>query len=410
MDAFELSEINFGLVQESRVSAKSYSPEDFLPPYDEFIRILQQEGASKEDLAKCKSASAVILQKAHDAVKRLNGLGEFENFDWRTALIEATRKYNFSRKHKRDLEKLERNEEVDLMPFYGDMGAMVAGESTGLVLASEVDYKTYKPFMKCGYAPLDNVLGGIPTDGPIIIYGLTGAGKSFFAANMAECLLRSHPEFTGAIYTLEMAVEHYLYRTTNMYPTFTDIMSRLHVSGAVRKMEDLVAEISTKRINFVIMDDMDNMVKSKDAAEYERNYQMVKDVCRFEKIPFFVLGQPNRLAKLKKEFLGPYDVAWSGAAENSAALQIALQKANSLDMDDTTFATFDEDKWYLILWKSRDGWNDREGGQEGPGAIILDKSNRMWRGKPVNGKYTLFRVGSGARIGKKKIRKEDDDL
>ena len=81
----------------------------------------------------------------------------------------------------------------------------------------------------------------------------------------------------------------------------------------------------------------------------------------FMGIPFFAIGQPNRQAKFEvgqgNRFLNAYDVAWSGAAENSAALLIALQKANSLDNKDATeFPTDDDTMYYQILWKSRDGW------------------------------------------------------
>lgn len=184
-----------------------------------------------------------------------------------------------------------------------------------------------------------------------------------------------------------------------MYKSMTEILDRLYVSGSVKDIEQLVGEVTTKRVDYVVIDDMDNLVKEQSASEYERVYNRVKQISRFLKIPVFVLGQPNRVAKLSGKFLGRYDIAWSGAAENSAALQIALQRANALDMEDDTFATFDEEKWYMIFWKSRDGWPL----QEGPGAIIMDKSNQMWRGSPVNGKMKLWTVGSSRRtIGKKK--------
>ena len=94
-----------------------------------------------------------------------------------------------------------------------------------------------------------------------------------------------------------------------------------------------------------------------------------------------------------------YDVAWSGAAENSAALQIALQKANTLDMEDTQFATFDENKFYMIFWKSRDGWPV----QQGPGSIILNENKDvMWGGSPVRDLWKLWTPGSGtSKIGAK---------
>lgn len=400
MDVFELSTINFGLTLEGRRSAREYSADDFVPPYDEGIKVLQQEGATREDVAKLKSFNVNVLNDAHNAVHKMNGLGEYENFDWIKALKAAKRAYDLARGGKRILEKLERNEDADLLQFQSQIASMVSAESYGLSLGNTIDYSNYKPFKQSGWDVIDKILGGIPSDGPIVIYGLTGVGKSFCGAKFINSLLHFYREKTAAIYTLEMSAEHYMWRTCGMYKDMDDVLDRLYVSGSVRKVEELVSEVTSKRIDYVLLDDMDNMVKSKDAAEYERVYQVIKDVCRFNKIPFFVLGQPNRIAKLSGRFLGQYDVAWSGAAENSAALQIALQKANSLDMDDTQFATFDENKFYMIFWKSRDGWPL----QQGPGAIILDEcKDKMWGGNPVKGQWKLWNSGSGNKaIGRNK--------
>lgn len=409
MDIFELSEKNAGLVMEGRYSAQMYDANDYITPYDEIIRILQQPGATKEDLAKSKVISAKILQDCHDAVKRLNGLGEFENFNWQEALIKAKRQYDAGKALKKVGERAERNEEVEWLPVQGLITSLAINDSFGLTQASQVDYSSYKPFKKSGTKVIDDILGGFPSDGPIIVYGLTGVGKSHMAASTMDNLLHEYPHATGGIYTLEMSAEHYLWRETNMYKSLSEVLDRLYVSGSVKDVEQLVGEVTTKRLDYVVLDDMDNMVKEQSASEYERVYNRIKAICRFLKIPVFVLCQPNRNAKLSGRFLGRYDIAWSGAAENSAALQIALQTANALDMDDDTFATFDDsksnnekdkNKYYMIFWKSRDGWP----AQAGPGAIILDPSKQMWRGKPVEGRNKLWLPGSSRRntIGKKK--------
>lgn len=398
-DIFTLSEKNAGFVLEGRRSALEYDASNFAFPWDGIIKKMQEPNACKEDLARLPGITSKVLQDCHDAVKRLNGLGEFENFDWGQALVKAKVDYDLGKLLKKTGERAERNEEVDWLPLMGALSSRVANESFGLVPATQINYKEYHPFKQCGHDALDKILGGIPTDGPIVVYGLTGIGKSHWAAQMIDGLLTFYPHTTAAIYTLEMSAEHYLWRETNMYPNLEKHLDRLHVSGSVRDVGQFVGEVTTKRLDYVVLDDMDSMTKEKDAGEYEKVYNQVKQICRFLKIPVFVLCQPNRVAKLSGKFLGRYDIAWSGAAENSAALQIALQKANALDMDDDTFQTFDEEKWYMLVWKSRDGWPL----QEGPGAIILDASKQMWRGKPVQNKYKFWTPGSSRRtIGKKK--------
>lgn len=404
----ELSELNFGLVLENRVPPTMYKSSWFSEPYSQGIDILLKPGATREDVAKVISSS--YLNDAHDCVKRMNGLGETENFDWAKSLRVAFENKQRGAKLKKIAKKLEDNDDVDMLPIYSELGAAINNESFGLRTASEVDYKIYKPFKPCGYAPIDNTLGGIPSDGPIIIYGLTGVGKSKFATAIINGLLHKYPNETAAVYTLEMNEQHWLWRTMNLFPDMKEVLPRLKVSGSVKDIEEVVAQVSSSKVDYVVLDDMDNMVKSSDASEYERIYRRVKEMCRFLSIPVFVLGQPNRSAKIAvdagERFLGRYDVAWSGSAENSAALQIALQTTNGLDMKSEEFPTSDDPLDYLIFWKSRDGWpGDYDPTKAvGPGAVVMNHSPN-WNGKPYSGKWKLWPVASGGKkIGKGKAK------
>ena len=406
MNWTELSEVNFGLAIEGRNPPSLYKPEWFTAPYDEGIKILLKQGATKEDVAKVLSSA--YISDAHDSVKHWNGIGETENFDWPKSLRLAYEKFQLGKSLAKDAKKLQENEDVDILPVYSKLGAIINQESFGLRTASEIDYKNYKFFKPSGYAPIDNTIGGIPSDGPIIVYGLTGVGKSTFTTGVINALLHKYPEETAAIYTLEMNDTHWMARTIRLFPSIKEVLPRLLVSGSVKDIEELVAEITAKKVNYVVLDDMDNLVRSSDASEYERIYRRVKEVCRFMGIPVFVLCQPNRAAKFEAEqgnrFLGRYDVAWSGAAENSAALQIALQRTNGLDMKAETFPTTDSELDYIIFWKSRDGWpGDNDPTKPiGPGAAILEHSPN-WNGNPYGKRYKLWPVASGGKkIGKQK--------
>jgi hypothetical protein len=135
------------------------------------------------------------------------------------------------------------------------------------------------------------------------------------------------------------------------------------------------------------------------------------------KIPVIALCQPNREAKKavdrKERFLSLYDAAWSGSAENKAALYISLQKM-SADVYESPLeyiTSEGEDLYYEIYQKSRDGWPadyDSINGQRGPGAIIRTKGRQAWRGDPYSGKLKLWQPGSGSqKIGKKSKKTED---
>lgn len=406
----ELSEVNFGLVMEGRVPPTMYKPEWFTTPYDKGVEILLKPGSSREDVAKV--LSSVYINDAHDAVKHWNGIGETENFDWTKSLRVAFENFERGKQFEKIGKRMKDNEEVDVLPLYAQLGAAINSESYGLKPASEINFKEYKPFKKSGYAPIDNTLGGIPSDGPIIIYATTGTGKSKFATAIVNGLLHTYPTERAAIYTLEMNEQHWLWRSMNLFPTLKDVLPRLHISGSVRDVDEMVAEVTAGKFDYVVLDDMDNMVKSSDASEYERIYRRVKEMCRFMGIPVFVLGQPNRVAKLAvgngERFLSQYDVAWSGAAENSAALLLALQTCSGLDMKSGMFPTADKQLDYIIAWKSRDGWaGDYDNTKAvGPGAIVMEHSSN-WDGKPYGNKWKLWKVASdNQKIGKKK--REDE--
>ncbi len=402
MNHRDLSEVVFGLIMENRLPVETVRSSYFDAPYDKGIEILAKKGASREDVA--KSLSSSYISDAHDAVHKWNGIGDKENFNWIQALMESYHNLERGKRFIKIGKKLQENEPVDLLPVYSDLGSAIAGHSMGLRPLSDIDISHYTPFMESGDPVHDAILGNFPNDGPVVAYGKTGIGKSFWLASKVDYFLHKHPGKTAAIYTLEMGEEHWKHRNLGMYPSLNDVKDRLHVSGVVSTIEQIVSEVMSRKFDFVGIDDIDNLVQQNSAEEYERIYRKVKEICRFMKIPVIVLAQPNRVAKLSGKFLGHYDIAWSGAAENSAALLIALQKANSMDMDDQMFITEDNDMFYQICWKSRDGYPV----QVGPGAMITLPSKQLWRGKPyanVNKLWTPYATGSS--IGKKRTKREE---
>lgn len=396
MDWFELSEKEVGLAWEGRRAWSAFDPSTFAPPYDAVVRIMQKKGASKEDVL--KQVSEKYIQNAKHSVGHLNGLGEEKVID--DAFIKSFQAYQLAKRLSKVASALEKNEDIDLLPVHGQLTSLVSGQATGLAPAKNINYKNYKPFMKCGYAPIDNILGGIPSDGPIIAYGIQGVGKSHFSEILSLGQLTEYKDKNVGIYTLEMSAEHYLWRAVKMYKDLEKYLDRLFVSGSIRSVNDLVSEVQTKRLDFIVIDDMDRIAGGTNPEAYQQAYLRIADICRFLKIPVLILAQPNREAKLAiqrgERFLSPYDISWSSGAENAAALLIGLQRANALDMItkdsrgapiDPMFPVEDDDREYLIFWKSRDGWPGDYSlkGQLGPGAIRLEKrskNDKIWMGEP----------------------------
>lgn len=386
MSRHKLSEVVFGLIWREVLPPFCTRPEYLTNPYDQALEYMQRPNITKEDISMVLDQT--YLAEAFSAAQHLNGAGE--GIEWVKMLSRVWHREQSGKKLRHVADGLVSNSDVDLLDAYQEMATLISGDTeTGLTKGDEIDYKSYKPFMPSGWEYLDTIIGGIPTDGPIITYGPTGIGKSHFAASLVDYFLAQYSERTAAIYTLEMNKEHYMAREINMYPRLEQNRSRMLVSSTVRTPEDLMAEVMTHRLDFVVLDDMDNMVTDSSAAQYEHVYRIVKTIVRLKGIPFLVLAQPNRAGKTAGKFLTLYDVAWSGAAENSAALFIALQDVASNDYgwSDPTYPVTETRHFYIQFLKSRDGWP----AQMGPGAIILEPSQTMWRGQLFNNQYKLHR-------------------
>lgn len=232
-------------------------------------------------------------------------------------------------------------------------------------------------------------------DGLFLLEDFTVTHNSHFSECLSLGMLKKYPKKNVGIYTLEMSAEHYLWRATRMYKDIENYLDRLHVSGSVHNVNELIGEIQGKRLDFLVVDDMDRLAGSPSPEKYQEAYIRLSDICRFLKIPILILAQPNREAKLSvlagERFLSAYDVSWSSGAENSAAMLIALQKAKLFDMKtqdakgnriEPMFPLDDEEREFIIFWKSRDGWpGDYDAkGQFGPGAVRLNPHKQMWMG------------------------------
>lgn len=397
MEWRELSEVTFGLVLEGRIPASAVRPEYFDAPYDKGIEILSKKGASREDVAKVLNSS--YISDAHDAVHKWNGISEKENFDWLKALIESQRHFDMSKKLDKVSKRLKVNEEVDLLGIYGDLQSILSNDHSGLTPLSEIDYKNFVPMMESGWDVLDDIVGGIPKHGLIVVLGETKVGKSFFLGQMVNKFLHKHKKKTAAIFTLEMPGEEYAQRTVSMYPEFAELGDRVFISGDAKGIDDIILEVGMKNVDFVGIDFVDWLIKGEASeASYSYVYRRCVEMGRLLKIPVCLLAQPNREGVKYQKFLTKFDARYTGMAENSAWMFIALQIANELDMDDEKYPLFPENHEYIQFLALRGKWPK----QEGPGAVILERSNRKWNGKVKNGRlWTPYATKSSIKRKKK---------
>lgn len=395
----DISETVLGLAAEGIIPPIALDPVKLAPPYDKGAKQLKKEGGAKEDLVSVMDAD--MLSTMHNKVSRMNGASTM--YDWLAMLDTAYRRYVLGDLWEKTAWRLKQNQAIDLQAPYIQTAAFLERGTAGIRPAAQIDFKAYHPFMKSGNEYIDNIFGGLPTDGPIVVFGDTGTGKSHYASGLVADFLNQYRDRTAAIYSFEMSEEHHLARTAAMYPEITRHLDRLYVSGSIDKSEQIVAECATHRFDFIVIDDMDNMVDGEaTSGKYEGAYKIIKRMARLQKIPVMVLAQPNRSAKTSGRFLRRWDISWTGAGENSAALLIGLQNASRMDRGWTesnpSYPMEDTPLQYQLFLKSR----DEPEGFGGLGAIITRMErgsdgkhlHRIWRGPLYMDAPKLWRSNS----------------
>jgi KaiC/GvpD/RAD55 family RecA-like ATPase len=391
----DLSETCLGLAAEGIYSGAMLTPAYFAPPYYDGAKVLAKEGATKEDLARVLPNDVLIAM--HNKVATMNGSSA--TYDWLAMLKTAYENYVMGDSLERAAFQFKKNKPFDIASLFNRLSNFMTSGIAGIRKASEIDFQHYKPFMPSGDDAIDGIIGGWPSDGPIVVFGDTGTGKSHFGAKTLADFLnhQEHIHKTGAVYSFEMKEEHWLDRETKMFPKLLKTLDRLYVSGSIDNPTDLVPEVAAHRFDFIVIDDMDNMVEGEAApGKYEAVFKIVKKIARLQGIPVMCLSQAKGRGTKAEKFLTKYDAAWSAANEQSAAMLIALQNAGALDKGwkgDDTFPILDDQMQYMMFWKSRDDWPK----QRGPGAIIrhmaFDGSgqhkHKIWSGPLYRGELKL---------------------
>lgn len=405
-DARELSLSVIGRIADGRADPQQFTSDDFPAPYNQAIKIIKAhpEAIGDKDAVDNLLSQALPwddIVEAHFQAGRLNGLGEDGVFDWRGSLVEATNKLSMIPELKKMLRACEQNDPVDWTPLHSKTSQMIIGRRDGPVAANTIDYGSFVSYMKSGIPWMDDIIGGWPTDGPIVIIAPQGTGKSYFQFFSICSWLVAHPDKTACIYTLEMPAKHYIARSLEMYPQFIPIVEggRLFISSSARSADEIAAQTAVGKYGFIGVDDMARVAKVASAERYEASYITLADISRLEGIPVQILAQPNREAKKAGKFIDIYDAAWSGAAENAAAMFMTLNKVDPLDpawQDDRFISPIvgnDKHKsprLYACFYKFRD--NRPAEMQQGIGAIRIEPDQhtgyykQIWVGKAYENK------------------------
>jgi len=195
------SEMVGGLVITGRISSNTVRPELFYPPIDEVIKLYKSGTVGVEELSEMCGFSVVstLLEAASSVNGTLNKL------DWIKKLEISYSKYSNGDELEKLGKRLKKGEDIDLSKLT-TIAAKTSKAETSLTPASKVVPKEV-PFIKCGYKPIDDHLGGIAMVGITLIGAYFKVGKTSLAIRIQKDFLKEYPNKRVAFFSLEMLNE-----------------------------------------------------------------------------------------------------------------------------------------------------------------------------------------------------------
>ena len=379
---FDQSQRAFGLILTGKKAHHECKPESFCPPFDVGVKYMHDhpEWVKEDIFLDCPNNEWEV---AIHSVQGLNGTAT--SINWARDLDKMRVLYEVGEKLERTGHKMKMGDSPDILHLVSDLRTMEVEDETGLVLASEVDLTGVKNLQLSGWKEYDEVFGGMPVSGPLVVFATTKTGKSFWASKFTKEFLKFYPERQAGYFTLEMPKKRYLKRAFDMYPDMKDVSDRLWVTSKASTTKDIMAMTATRKLDFIVIDGIAQAIVGRKSADaLDEAWSDIERMGRLLEIPILVLAQPNRNSKFntQTQFIGKYDIEWSGAAENASEQLLALQYVGdemNITGDDCIFPVL-KDAYYMIMYFQRD--DDRLG------ALILDKhvethlGRRLWESKP----------------------------
>ena len=369
-DWLGLTEICFGLVVTKRVDITKFHSTMFQEPYDEGF----EEFARHGDVTKTSQSITPAMYNA--AIAAAGTIEDGTGIEWHKSLNKASKGFAIGTKAQRLGKAMASGKEVqtaDIMEFTSALRDFASPDAIGLHALSEVD-DNYEPFIKCGWAAIDDNVGGIPASRPLVVGGDTGLGKTFMQMRLTGAFLTEHPDALGAIYTLEMSDRAWRKRFVTMFPEYEDVMERIYISKSAVSVPEIGIEVASIGAGFVGVDYMDYLIRGEiSEAAWRRTNLQLNEICRTLEIPLCILHQFNA-----NRYTDPVPqmkhFAWGTSSTNVAGMVITLAKfRNAEDVGD--YIAFDDDRpMTMLFWKSGDGWV----GKRGPLAVSLPLVKNLW--------------------------------
>lgn len=384
MKWLDQTEIVSGFILNGKLDPHAVNPDDLYPPYPEIIPILRDGGTVEDVVSKCGFS---IVRDAKAAAESVNG--EVPPLGWLKMLEESASRYKSGVDIEKVAKELQAGKEVDLGKLLQYTSQIQLGYRS-LTPLSEVEPEE-GIWIKTGYQPIDEEIGGIPKAGLTIIAASPGVGKTTLMLKILISMIRKHKKKKVALFSLEMLMSQIVHRYLAMDKTITkEERSRIlasessYTSGEIYALASRAA--ATENLAAIGIDFADLMVEGEQTeAVMGVIYRSLSILAKQTGIPVILVCQLNRttysggIPKINH-------IRYSSMAEMMASLIMLLYNPNAIvaDRSADTMLPPEEGRGYLIEGKSRFGFK-----KGSPIAIKLEWDGKDGWGSKSLGTFTV---------------------
>lgn len=314
---------------------------------------------------------------------------EAKSYDWIKVLEQAHANYTAGVDLEKIAKKLIKGEEADLSVLNSIAQKAMSGQGK-LIPASKITAREV-PFIKSGFGPLDEHMGGLPAVGLTVIAGATKSGKTTFAVRLVDNFLHLYEDKYVCYFSIESLGEELKMRMKEVDPKLEYVVDTgtgvgevkqdaildrwLIHDGPVTPEQILNISAQVEHLGMVVIDFADLMITGEASeSKYAAMYTTLMLAAKKLGVPVILLAQFNR--QYDGGIPRPNYIRYTGLAEALSWMLITLWNpeisyhADSSDGEEPDLELPIIDGYaYMIVWLCRGGFRIHP--DEAPGAVAI---------------------------------------
>jgi hypothetical protein len=370
----DISEIVVGKVVTGDLNPDSVTNDVVAEPYDE---VLYHYKKGVKDTTRLAELVGLEVMRAVLAAAASN---KDLPLDWYQLLGRSASRHDAGRTMVRIGEKLYKGENVEVSEVLNAI-IKLDDNQRRLIPLSELE-PDYDHWVKCGYAPFDVHLGGLPKAYPTAIGAPPGVGKTSLLARIAIDMAKAKKKV--AIFTLEMTNGQLFARMLDLAKMSVAVRKRIFLCQEIIPIDEIVAIASRAAadgLDMVGIDFADLVILGEETEQrMALVYKGAARLCKNLEIPVVLLSQLSR--KYRGGVPKLDHLRYSGLAEATCGVVCFIHNPKNIFTDainerEARILPTRKGRGYLVIAKSKFGYGDHGA----PGAIQVP-----WDGKDGWGK------------------------